>query len=234
MGYVVNLIDLSAKDGNAELTALLLDLSQRLRASLVIFKDAVGDSRKIGKPYDIQERNQENWWMDADGRYDEAIRNASANLDNDADISFFDKHFVLSGFDDAEETIITKIEMRGGYVHDKMVKKADYLVICMETPGSAKLKQALLWRESGSPCLIVSNHQLDQAFERIPPVDPEKLCQRDEERSIQAREKKNDTRKTAKEQKQQREDARRQLFEEKQRQVEEARRLREYTTITLF
>ena len=58
-----------------------------------------------------------------------------------------DKHFVLTGFGDNEE-VIAEIEKHGGEVHRSMVKKADYLVVClMGDPGASKLNKALEWRQ---------------------------------------------------------------------------------------
>lgn len=53
--YVNALIDLSTEDGNAELTTLLLDLSQKLRDGLNIYEDNPYDEREIDKEYDIKE-----------------------------------------------------------------------------------------------------------------------------------------------------------------------------------
>ena len=155
--------------------------------------------------------------------YEDAFEAAVNHLDADAKIDFWDKHFVLSGFAETEGAFIDRIQTRGGIVHGKMVKKADYLVINMETPGTAKLREALMWRDSGSTCSIVSDYQLVQAFDRILPVDPEMLRQREKEAAQQKAEKQATAQRTV----QEREQARRQRWEEKQRQAEEARQLKD-------
>lgn len=93
----------------------------------------------------------------------DAFENAIANLDRNATVTIPGKHFVLSGFGSCEEDVIAEIEKHGGSVHDKMVKMADYLVVCLESPGAAKVKKALEWRQKGAQNLIVSDYQLWQA-----------------------------------------------------------------------
>ena len=67
-------------------------------------------------------------------------------IDYDATIVFRDKHFV------------ERIEEKGGIIHDKAVKKADYLVIgdllWLEYP--APLRDMLAWRKKGSPVQFVN------------------------------------------------------------------------------
>ena len=241
LDYVNELINLSTADGNGELTALLLVRLQKLKTGLIEYPVDEVDHRKVGQPFDVRKREWNSAWdMEkdiqeenrqlheekmrlADEARQEAIRNATANLNNDAEIVFADKHFVLSGFGLDDEQIISEIKKRGGIVHSKMVKKADYLVINMGTPGTAKLREALMWRESGSTCSIVSEYQLMQALEKIPPIDPEMLRQREAEALQLKAEKQTTIQRTA----QDREQARRQRWEEKQRQAEEARRLKD-------
>ena len=55
MEYVSSLIDLSNADGNNKLTTLLLDLSQKLKDGLIVYKDKPSDKREIGKAYDIED-----------------------------------------------------------------------------------------------------------------------------------------------------------------------------------
>ena len=100
-----------------------------------------------------------NVWEDRD-----AFEVAIKNLDQDAIVSFTGKHFVLTGFYFCEQDVIAEIEKRGGIFHDGMVKKADYLVVCLESPGAAKVKKALEWRQKGASTLIVSDYQMWQAI----------------------------------------------------------------------
>ena len=98
-------------------------------------------------------------------RNEEAYENAIKQLDRNAVVTIKDKHFVLTGFGDNEEEVTTEIEKRGGEVHGKMVKKADYLVVCLTgDPGAGKLNKALEWREKGATNLIVSDYQMWQAI----------------------------------------------------------------------
>ena len=53
--YVSALIDLSTADGNGELTALLIELSRKLKEGLIVYKDDPEDKREIGKPYDDED-----------------------------------------------------------------------------------------------------------------------------------------------------------------------------------
>lgn len=55
MEYVNALIDFSTDDGNTELTALLLDLSEKLKKGLIVYEDDPSDEREIGKEYDIED-----------------------------------------------------------------------------------------------------------------------------------------------------------------------------------
>lgn len=98
-------------------------------------------------------------------RNEEAYENALKHLDSGAKVTVKDKHFVLTGFGDNEEEVIAEIEKCGGEVHGKMVKKADYLVVCLTgDPGASKLNKALEWREKGATNLIVSDYQMWQAI----------------------------------------------------------------------
>ena len=98
----------------------------------------------------------------------EALK-AYKNLDFDVDIDFVDKHFVFSGFKHNEP--VDEIKKRGGIVHGSMVKKADYLVIDMYSPGVIKLDKALELRKQGYPVCIISSHQLYEAFKHTEPID---------------------------------------------------------------
>ena len=91
---------------------------------------------------------------------------AVSNLDRDANIVFAGKHFVLSGFYQYENGVIAAIEERGGIIHKSMVKMADYLIVCLECPGAAKVKEALNWRKKGASNQIVSDYQMWQAILR--------------------------------------------------------------------
>ena len=94
----------------------------------------------------------------------DAFEQAIKNLDKTATVTFEGKHFVLSGFGIYEEDVIAEIEKRGGIIHSSMVKMADYLVVCLESPGAVKLKKALEWRQKGASNLIVSDYQMWQAI----------------------------------------------------------------------
>lgn len=68
MEYVQALIDSSTKDGNPELTALLLDLSRKIKEGLIVYKDDPSDTREIGKEYDVvdnvrkdEDEDESNW-----------------------------------------------------------------------------------------------------------------------------------------------------------------------------
>lgn len=81
--YVNALVDLSMADGNGELTALLLELSQKLKEGLIVYKDDPEDKREIGKLYDIEdnvsgeedddedEEEPEEDWDENEEEYDE-------------------------------------------------------------------------------------------------------------------------------------------------------------------
>ena len=94
----------------------------------------------------------------------EAFEKALKHLDRDAKVTFKDKHFVLTGFDANEGDVISEIEKRGGIIHKSMVKSADYLVVCLRSPGASKLNKALEWRQKGVTNLIVSDYQMWQAI----------------------------------------------------------------------
>ena len=89
---------------------------------------------------------------------------AERNLDIYADISFYEKHFALSGFGIFEETVKQEIEKRGGIVHSTMTKKCDYLIVRLEEVGIQKVQKALEWREKGADNRIVTDYQLWQAL----------------------------------------------------------------------
>ena len=59
----------------------------------------------------------------------------------------------------------------GERIRSHMVKKADYLVICMGDPGASKLKKALEWRTKGGNAKIVSDYQLWQEFTGTAGID---------------------------------------------------------------
>lgn len=96
----------------------------------------------------------------------DAFEQAIKYLDKNATVSFAGKHFVLSGFGIYESDVIAEIEKRGGIVHSSMVKMADYLIVCLESPGAAKVKKALEWRQKGVNNLIVSDYQMWQEIFR--------------------------------------------------------------------
>ena len=89
---------------------------------------------------------------------------AERNLDTCADISFYEKHFALSGFWAFEEIVKQEIEKRGGIVHSTMTKKCDYLIVRLEEVGIQKVQKALEWREKGADNRIVTDYQLWQAL----------------------------------------------------------------------
>ena len=147
-------------------------------------------------------------------------------LDATAEIDFLNKHFVLSGFGEDKPAIIKQIEERGGIYHKSMVKMADYLVICMKTPGSSKFEQAMEWREKGVNNCIVSDYQLTEAIEKTPPVPPEVLRQREEEIKRREEEKKEALRQLALEREKKKEEQHR-AAEERRRLAQEAHERRE-------
>lgn len=53
--YVQKLIDLCTEDGNSELAALLLELSNKIRNGLPVFEDNPEDSREVGAKYDVED-----------------------------------------------------------------------------------------------------------------------------------------------------------------------------------
>ena len=65
--YVRALAQLSRADGNAELTALLSALAQRLDAGEVIFTDDPTDTRAIGEEYDVEVEGDLDRWAGFDG-----------------------------------------------------------------------------------------------------------------------------------------------------------------------
>ena len=97
------------------------------------------------------------------------------NIDLDADISFLDKHFVTTGFGEDEEAAAEQIRNRGGIFHTRMVKKADYLVVCPEDAGVRKLEDALKRRQQGIENRIVTDYQFWQALLRIPVMTEQEL-----------------------------------------------------------
>ena len=104
--------------------------------------------------------------------YKDAFEQAVNHLDRDATVVFSGKHFVLTGFGEYEKDVIAQIEKRGGIIHSSMVKMADYLIVCLESPGAAKIKKALEWRQKGANNLIISDYQMWQAFYGKPKSDP--------------------------------------------------------------
>lgn len=99
-----------------------------------------------------------------DGYGQGAFEQAIKNLDRNAIVTFSGKHFALTGFGIYEKGVIAEIEKRGGIVHSSMVKMADYLIVCLESPGAAKVKKALEWRQKGVSNLIVSDYQMWRAI----------------------------------------------------------------------
>ena len=158
--------------------------------------------------------------------YEDAFRNAVENLDVNVEIVFMNKHFVVSGFGEEESAIIEQIKKRGGIVHDEMVKMANYLVICMRTPESSKLRRALEWRKKGATNCIVSEYQLAEAIKETKPVPPEVLRQREEDLRRQAEEKKEASRQKALEREKKKEEQRR-MAEERLRIAQEVQERRE-------
>lgn len=92
--------------------------------------------------------------------YKDAFEQAVKNLDRDASVTFSGKHFVLTGFGKYEQDVIAEIEKRGGFIHSSMVKMADYLIVCLDSPGAAKVKKALEWRQKGASNKIISDYQM--------------------------------------------------------------------------
>lgn len=64
--HIQALIDLSTKDGNEELTALLLELTKKIKEGLIVYKENKKDKRKIGEPYDLVEKMGDSWDEDED------------------------------------------------------------------------------------------------------------------------------------------------------------------------
>lgn len=128
------------------------------------YRSEMEEACKEGKPLqDMIEAGRKAVSADEYGDKD-AFEQAIKNLDKNATVSFSGKHFVLTGFGDYESDIIAEIEKRGGKVHSSMVKMADYLIVCLESPGAAKVKKALEWRQKGASNLIVSDYQMWQAI----------------------------------------------------------------------
>ena len=70
--YVQALIDSSTADGNSELTALLLELSRKLRDGLIVYKDDPADKRVIGKKYnEVDDVTGEEGWVEDEEDEDE-------------------------------------------------------------------------------------------------------------------------------------------------------------------
>ena len=127
------------------------------------YRDEMEEACKEGKPLqDMIEASRKAVNADEYGDKD-AFEQAIKNLDRNAAVSFSGKHFVLTGFGGYEGNVIAEIEKRGGKVHSSMVKSADYLVVCLESPGAAKVNKALEWRQKGASNLIVSDYQMWQA-----------------------------------------------------------------------
>ena len=114
--------------------------------------------------------------------YENAREEAEKYLDEDAQIIFMDKKYVLSGFCDEKKATRAEIEKRGGIFCKNMVKDADYLVINMKTPGSSDLKAALQYRNKGCKIIIVSDERLKQAMKDIKPLPKEVLEKRKQEK----------------------------------------------------
>ena len=79
--YVQALIDLSTADGNSELTALLLDLSEKLRDGLIVYKDDPADKRVIGEKYNEEDNveGEEDWDEDDEDEDDEEEEDEEAD-----------------------------------------------------------------------------------------------------------------------------------------------------------
>lgn len=66
--HIQALIALSTKDGNEELTALLQELSGKIKEGLIACKGKRRDKRVIGEPYDlVEEMEEDSWDEDEDG-----------------------------------------------------------------------------------------------------------------------------------------------------------------------
>lgn len=206
IAFIQALIDISANDGNAELTLLLHELAQKLRDHKIVYEDDGSDTRIISREYDVLKGDEGKSRFDSECReffrntkieeyFDEmegackigkplwdmieagrkavnanaygdkdAFEQAIKNLDRNAIVTFSGKHFALTGFGIYEKGVIAEIEKRGGIVHSSMVKMADYLIVCLESPGAAKVKKALEWRQKGVSNLIVSDYQMWRAI----------------------------------------------------------------------
>ena len=82
MEYINALIDLSNADGNTELTNLLLDLSQKLKDSLIVYEDDLSDKREIGKEYDIEDNVEGDNYED-DEYYDDEYEEDEEDYEED-------------------------------------------------------------------------------------------------------------------------------------------------------
>ncbi len=190
--YVSLLADLSREDRNTELTALLQELLNSLEAGNIVCKNDERDTRIINKAYDIVKRkwdpdkdtdgmDQINIGDDPNARfikdeeYAEIRDEINRYLDREKEISFAEKHFVLSGFGYQENRIIREIRNRGGIVHDKMVRGADYLVVNMWSPGNVKYSKAVGLIEEGLPIVIISDTRIQKAFDKVPCLSGEEL-----------------------------------------------------------
>ena len=128
------------------------------------YRDEMEEACKEEKPLqDMIEAGRKAVSADEYGDKD-AFEQAIKSLDKNATVSFSGKHFVLTGFGNYESDVIAEIEKRGGKVHSSMVKMADYLIVCLESSGAAKVKKALEWRQKGASNLIVSDYQMWQAI----------------------------------------------------------------------
>ena len=92
-------------------------------------------------------------------------------LDKDEVVTIEGKHFTLCNFpyDTDGGVIKEEIEKRGGVVHAHVVKKADYLVLYMDSRGGSydidkALEKEAEWRKKGATTRIISDYQLWQAI----------------------------------------------------------------------
>lgn len=84
--YVQALIDSSTADDNSELTALLLELSRKLRDGLIVYKDDPADKRLIGQKYNEVDdvSGEEGWDEDGDDWGEDEDEEENGEETNDA------------------------------------------------------------------------------------------------------------------------------------------------------
>ncbi len=63
MDYVQALINISKKNGNADLTKLLLELAQKLRNGEIVYIENSSDPRKINEIYDVEENDEADQYL---------------------------------------------------------------------------------------------------------------------------------------------------------------------------